>query len=438
MDAQHATRDNFYTSTLSDWPEWEALTRDIEADVCVIGGGLAGVTVARELAGHGVSTVLLEAESIASQASGCNGGFISAGYAATIDELERRVGRADAQTLWALSGDGVRYVHEAIDTLEVQSLVCGRGWLKVWRVNDAEAVLRHADLMNSHYDADYSVWEKLKVREHLRTDRYFHGLYDRSAFHINPLRYALALAHSAWRRGADVYEHSKALAIHRDAHGWQVDTAQGRVQCAHVVLCTSATRSGLYRPLERAIVPVATYVIASEIMTEKLTQAIRFKGCVADTRRAGDYFRLFPEGVHNRLLWGGRISTQTDVPDDLPTLLSKDIQTIFPQLGYFQIDHAWAGLMGYAMHKMPIIGEMEPGLWAATAFGGHGLNTTAMAGTVIASAIAEGDDRWRLFSPFAARWGGGALGRLATQATYWYMQLQDRRDERHASKAVGG
>ena len=69
--------------------------------------------------------------------------------------------------------------------------------------------------------------------------------------------------------------------------------------------------------------------------------------------------------------------------------------------------------MAYAVHKMPQIGELAPGYWLASAFGGHGLNTTAMAGELIARAILDGDDRWRLFSSYELVWAGGRAGRIA-------------------------
>lgn len=89
--------------------------------------------------------------------------------------------------------------------------------------------------------------------------------------------------------------------------------------------------------------------------------------------------------------------------------------------------------MSYCLHKMPIIGELEPGVWAATGFGGHGLNTTAMAGCLIASAITEGNERWRRFSPYGPTWAGGPLGRLGAQLGCWWMQARDYRDERRSS-----
>ena len=88
------------------------------------------------------------------------------------------------------------------------------------------------------------------------------------------------------------------------------------------------------------------------------------------------------------------------------------IARIFPQLGAVEIEHAWSGMMGYSLHGMPQVGEVIPGLWLANGFGRHGLNTSAMAGELLATAITEHDDRWRLFLPYELVWAGGRFGRL--------------------------
>ncbi|MCB1448958.1 MAG: FAD-binding oxidoreductase, partial [Nitratireductor sp.] len=133
------------------------------------------------------------------------------------------------------------------------------------------------------------------------------------------------------------------------------------------------------------------------------------------------------------LVWGGRITTRQSVPRDLGEKLRRDIQAVYPQLDDLEIETAWSGLMGYAIHKMPLIGRLREGFWAVTAFGGHGLNTTAMGGLLIASAITSGDDRWKLFEPYGLQWGGGLAGRAATQLEYWRLQMLDRIEERRAA-----
>jgi len=114
--------------------------------------------------------------------------------------------------------------------------------------------------------------------------------------------------------------------------------------------------------------------------------------------------------------------------------LLKDLLSVYPQLSGITIEFAWGGLMSYARHKMPQLGRLQPGVWYAMGFGGHGLNTTAAAGELLAAALAEGDDRWRLFAPFGLDWAGGPLGPLAAQASYWAYQAGDRLRELRARR----
>jgi hypothetical protein len=175
------------------------------------------------------------------------------------------------------------------------------------------------------------------------------------------------------------------------------------------------------------VVPVASYVATTAPLGERLAEAITYPGVIADTRRAGDYYRVIGG---DRLMWGGRITSRLSPPRRLPKLLGRDIARVYPQLADVQIEYAWSGTMGYAVHKMPQIGELSPGVWLAGAFGGHGLNTTAMAGDLIARAIIERDDRWRLFSAYELVWAGGKIGPAAAQVLYWSMQLRDAIEER--------
>ena len=166
-----------------------------------------------------------------------------------------------------------------------------------------------------------------------------------------------------------------------------------------------------------------------------LDSAIATPMCISDDRRAGDYYRRTTDG---RLIWGGRITARTRDPADLAALLRRDMIEVYPALAALRIESAWSGLMAYARHYMPQVGKLDEGLWYCTAFGGHGLNTTAAAGGLIAAAIAEGDDRYRLFEPFGLAWNGGPLGPVAAQLTYWKLQLQDWWAERGvAQKKVG-
>ena len=165
----------------------------------------------------------------------------------------------------------------------------------------------------------------------------------------------------------------------------------------------------------------------SETAPELIAQAIRTTAAIGDRRRAGDYYRLVDGG--RRVLWGGKITTRTSEPRRLGELLRRSMISTYPQLRNLRVDFAWPGLMSYARHLMPQIGALEPGLWFCTAFGGHGMNTTAIGGRVLAEGITGQSDRYRLFAPFGLDWNGGPVGRLAVQGTYWALQAQDAFNE---------
>ncbi|MCZ6862909.1 MAG: FAD-binding oxidoreductase [Alphaproteobacteria bacterium] len=421
--------DSYYAASTPAAPGYPKLNADIETETCVIGGGFAGLTVARELARRGRGVVLLEARCIGWGASGRNGGFVSPGYAADIFALERRLGKAHAKELYDLSREGAVYVRKCLSEPDFAGILGGQGRLRLTRHSCPDKIRRTRNRLEADYGHRFEVWDTATVRESLRTTSYHDGLYDPESFDIHPLAYANALAATAARAGASIFEASQAGSVSRVHDYWRIAAPGGSVRAGHVVLAGSAygALSGLHPPLDRAIVPVATYVVTSEPMLVRLNEAIGFPGAIGDTRRAGDYYRKLSDG---RLMWGGRITTRRSQPHQLAALLKRDILRIYPSLGDFRITHAWSGLMGYAVHKMPIVGEIAPGLWSCTAFGGHGINTTASGGLLIAGAIAEGDERWRLFAPFGARWAGGPLGRLATQLEYWRMQALDRWQER--------
>ena len=422
MQSDHVK--SYYAATFEGDLRFPRLNEAIEVDICVVGGGLAGLTTARELAKAGKSVALLESARVAWAASGRNGGFVLPGFALGQSAIEKKVGKTQADELYKLSIEGADYVRSTNNELGLKDIIQGQGYLSLIRHGDGKEFREEAATI-----ADAEFLDSRAVQELVRSKRYKAGLLEPKGFHIHPLRYGQTLAREAQNQGASLFESSRVNSLSRTKNGWKCQTDQGQVLASQVVLTTSAY-GGPENRLERSVLPVATYVIATEQLGENLDTAIRFSGCLSDTRRAGDYYRIVGQGNERRLLWGGRITTRRSEPMPLAAMLKRDILKIYPQLGDFKVDYAWSGLMGYATHKMPLIGEMEPGLWVATAFGGHGLNTTAMAGRVISRAIVDGNEDWKLFQPYGFNWGGGTFGRIATQLEYWRLQALDWWEER--------
>ncbi|MGH6875174.1 MAG: NAD(P)/FAD-dependent oxidoreductase [Aestuariivirgaceae bacterium] len=187
---------SWYVATAQIPQRRQELTRDTSCDVCVIGGGLAGLTVAYELARRGKSVVLVEANRIGWGASGRNGGFVSAGFAEGLSKIIERVGLDEAKALYGLSVEGLEYVRNTITGFD-PTIRMGEGWLVAQRYPDAESQRQLAALLNGAFGRRTKVLEPAETRRLLRSDRYFHSRFDPSAFHIHPLRYCLAVAAAA-------------------------------------------------------------------------------------------------------------------------------------------------------------------------------------------------------------------------------------------------
>jgi hypothetical protein len=123
-----------------------------------------------------------------------------------------------------------------------------------------------------------------------------------------------------------------------------------------------------------------------------------------------DQFRIV---AGDRLMWASPETTWAARPERFAAPIARRIRTIFPQLGKVEIADVFGGAVGQTVHGMPQIGQLRKGLWVASGFGRQGLNTSAMAGQLIARSILWGDERWRLFSPFELVWAGGPTGRVA-------------------------
>jgi gamma-glutamylputrescine oxidase len=414
---------SWYAATMVAAPQRPPLTLDLDVDVCVVGGGLAGLTIAREVARRGWSVAVLESKRVAWNASGRNCGFVVPGFAQSLDSVVERVGPDHAKALWALSDAGVAYVRDAIRETGMPGVKPVDGWLDVSKFDDANAVEREFDLLES-FGIAVEHWPTERVRSVLRSDSYFDALHFRGAFHIHALNYALGLAAAAEQEGARIFEDTPALAVDPAGVRKRVFTPSARVRAAHVVLAGNTQLGALSTPVKGTVVPITTYVAVTEKLGGALADAVAFRGAVSDSRFADNHYRVV-DG--DRLMWAGGLSAWQVDPERFRPRFQEEITRVYPQLRKVAIDHIWSGTMGFAVHRMPLIGEVSPGLWLASAFGGHGINTTAMAADLIVSAAIEGDDRWKLFMPYELVWGGGPLGRAAIQLVYWSHRSQQTR-----------
>src|SRR5882672_1325153 len=250
----------WYETTRADREVRPRLNYEIDADVCVIGGGLAGLTIAREIARRGWSVVLLEAKRLAWAASGRNTGFVIPGFSETTDAMIERIGLDHTKQLWALSEQGLAYVRRTIDELGTAGVDPVPGWLHVSKTDDGEANRMRVERLR-WIGAEVEFWPTTRVRAELANPRYFSAVHFPTAFHINPLNYALGLARAAERAGVHIFEETPALAIDPTGVRKRIATPEGRLRAAQIVLAGNVHVGALMPRLAATLLPVSTYVM---------------------------------------------------------------------------------------------------------------------------------------------------------------------------------
>src|SRR6476620_3413807 len=400
------------SSSLSDTAavrERPRLSFDLDVDICVVGAGLAGLTVALEAARLGASVTVLEGRHVGWNASGHQLGTVMPGYGLPIGELIERVGFEDARELWSLSKQGADYVRTNATEELMPGIGLSEGALEVSNVDVGDRLINRLQLLNEDFETEAEGWQVDRVRDRLKTGRYFHGVYYPGAFQLDGRKYIHGLAALARRAGARIFEDTPVVSIDPSGIRKRIVTPSARLRASHIVLAGNVHLGAPLRRLSETLLPVWRYAAVTAPLGERLTEAITFKGSVTDTDGI-DHFRIV-DG--DRLMWAGPETTWAARPERFAPAIARRIQTIFPQLGRPEVAEVWGGAAGHTVHGMPQIGQLRRGLWVTSGFGRQGLNTSAMAGHLIARSILWGDERWRLFSPFELVWAGGTTGRVA-------------------------
>ena len=425
---------SYYRTSAPAAPGFAPLRGRREAAVCIVGGGFAGLNTALGLAERGVKdVVLLDAHEVAHGASGRNGGFVFGGFSRGEASLLQDLGPERAAGLYRGTQDAVQLIRSRIARhgIHCQATDAGVIWAN-WFLDPAPLRERQA-LLARHFGVEWDWVPRQELAQQVHTARYGDALFERNALHFNPLAYARGLSAVAAAQGVALHEGSPAVSLQREGQGWRVRTPEGEVLAREVVLACGGYLAGLRRDVDAGVLPIATYVMVTEPLGARMAEVLSTRAAIYDSRFAFDYYRPLPD---TRLLWGGRISVRDRAPAAVEALLRRDMLRVFPQLANVRIESAWSGLMSYARHEMPQVGQVEPGLWLAQAFGGHGVAPTTFAGEVLASAIAEGDTRWREFSPYGLVSALKPAGFLGAQLSYWWLQAKDAWKDRRERAAA--
>ncbi len=394
---QDLTRHSYYAESALRAARYPALQEDADCDVAIVGGGLAGLSAAIELADRGLSVRLLEAREVGFGASGRNGGQAIHGLACDQGEIESQLGPDEARRVFAMS----------IEALDLLKLRCQRfdidcdwrdGYLGVaTSAGKARDLLAGADHLAQAYGYPMQAIARPELGAWINSPRYHAAVHDPRSGHLHPLKYTLGLARAASGLGVLIHEATAVTALTPGPRP-VLHTACGRVTARQVLLAGNVYLQGLVPKLAARIMPVGTYIVASQPVGEALArQLIPCNAAVCDNNLVLDYFRFSADW---RLLYGGRVSYSTATPINLADRMRKRMAETFPLLADTPVSHAWGGFVDITMNRAPDFGRLPdaPQVYYLQGFSGHGLALTGLAGRLVAEAMAGDASRFDTFA----------------------------------------
>ena len=429
---QQLTKNSYYAATAPRDRGHAALRSNEECDVAVVGGGLAGLSAAIELADRGYSVVVLEARQVGWGASGRNGGQVIAGLACDQSVIEQQLGTQASREVWGMTLEALRLINDRRDRFGIECdwrsgyLSLAVGARKARELQAWQAHMQRAYDYTTHWIAP------AEMPQWIASPRFHSGVHDPLGGHLHPLKYSLGLARAAAGLGVRIFEESAVTGIEPGA-SVRVQTATGSVRASHVLLAGNVYLQGIAPALENRIMPVGTYIVASEALAPELARSlVPSQSAVCDTNFVLDYFR--PTADH-RMLYGGRVSYSTATPMNLAASMQRRMARTFPQLQNTSVEYAWGGFVDISMNRAPDFGRL-PDAGAARAydnvyylqgFSGHGLALTGLAGRLVAEAIAGDAERFDTFARIRHRSfpGGPLLRTPALVAGMAYYRLKD-------------
>lgn len=418
---------SYYAATANLDLDFPPLEGEVQADVCVVGGGFSGLNTALELAERGARVVLLEARRIGWGASGRNGGQLIRGVGHDVEQFESVVGAEGVRELKRLGFEAVDRVRQRIARHGIDcSLTWGFADLankpRHWQHLQEE----HAALQALGYPHPLRLVPKARLAEVVGSERYQGALIDEGSGHLHPLNLALGEAAAAQALGVQLHEDSQVTRLEYGPRV-RVHTARGRVSADTLVLCCNAYIDDLQPDLAAQVLPAGSYVIATEpLSAERAARLLPGNRAVCDQNVAVDYFRL---SADRRLLFGGACHYSGRDPRDIAGYMRPKMLEVFPELAEVRIDYAWGGMIGIGANRLPQIGRLRehPNVFHAQAYAGHGVNATHLAGHLLAKAILAQSAGFDLFARVPhARFPGGRHLRspLLALGMLWY-RLKD-------------
>lgn len=358
-------------------PQSDTLPASI--DVLIVGSGYTGLNAALETVRAGRSTLVLDAGDPGSGCSTRNGGQISTSIKPSLEMLTRKFGATKALAIRNEGKDALDWIEDRIRAEEIDCDFQRSGrFHAAHSARSYDALAREADALREKEGIPSEIIQRQDQHSELGTDLYHGGVVFPHHASVNPAKYHRGLLNCVREAGAVVIGNSAVTSIERTTAGFDVRAVNGRVRARDVIVATNGYTGALTPWLKRRIIPIGSYIIATEALPEALmTRLFPKNRVISDTRKVVYYFRPSPD--RTRILFGGRVSANETDPAVSGPRLHDDMCRIFPELQTYKISHSWMGTVAYSFDELPHTG-VNDGVYYAMGYCGTGVSLASYLG----------------------------------------------------------
>lgn len=324
-------------------------------DVVVIGGGYAGLAAAHRFAEHGRSVVLLEAGPFGTGASTRNGGMVIPELKSGPGALRSSYGELGTR-MYAAINEAFDWTEQLIATERIDCSYERTGQLFLAHNEVNRRAIRDAALDHRDHGEAVHYLEGDGLRSEIGSSAYRAGMVIERTGGLQPARFHAGLLRRGIAAGVQLHENTRALAITDDGPGTHtVTTDRGSVRTHLVFVATNATADALLPQLQRRVLPIGSFIIATEVLDPQLAHSVSPRDrMLVDSKNLLFYWRLTPDG---RLAFGGRRSLGSTTVTETTDFLHDAMVRVHPQLAGTSIDFAWGGDVALTVDRLPHVGS---------------------------------------------------------------------------------
>ena len=339
----------------------------------VVGAGYAGLSAARELARNGVDVLVIDSGEPGFGASTRSGGMVSGGANVGKGYLRKPLTEEEAKPFLNDAADAFSHIENFIAQEKINC-----GWHKTgyflgaWCQSHFDGMAKKVALLNREAASDCYIASREQQRAEIGSDYYYGGMVVQRAAHLHPALYFKGLLDKALSAGAKISSRTELLDLAQNSDmSWDVKTTRGVIKADHVIIATNGYTGKATPQLQRRVVPLGSYIIATEELPAGMAEALSPRNrSFADTRRILTYYRLSPDG--KRMIFGGRAKFGATDPKETAPLLYKFMTDRFPEMNGVKITHSWTGNVAFTLDELPHMGKFE-GLHYALGCNGSGV-----------------------------------------------------------------